>query len=64
VSRIHQDKHWLSDVVAGATLGYIAGRTVVRVNNRGIDGAHARATLTVVPVVARHTRGLQMMATF
>ena len=64
VSRIHQDKHWLSDVVAGATLGYIAGRTVVRVNNRGTGGAHARATLTVVPVVSRRTRGLQMMATF
>jgi len=64
VSRIHQDKHWLSDVVAGATLGYIAGRTVVRVNNRGIDGAHARATLTVAPIVAGHARGLQMMATF
>jgi membrane-associated phospholipid phosphatase len=64
VSRIHEDKHWLSDVVAGAALGYIAGRTVVRVNNRGTGGAHARATLTVVPVVARRTRGLQMMATF
>jgi len=64
VSRIHQDKHWLSDVVAGATLGYIAGRTVVRVNNRGIEGAHAGATLTVAPIVARHARGLQMMATF
>jgi hypothetical protein len=32
--------------------------------SRGIDGAHARATLTVVPAVARHTRGLQTMATF
>jgi len=64
VSRIHEDKHWLSDVVAGAALGYIAGRTVVRVNNRGTGGAHARATLTVVPLVARRTRGLQMVATF
>ena len=35
VSRIHEDKHWLSDVVAGATLGYIAGRTVTRVNGQG-----------------------------
>jgi membrane-associated phospholipid phosphatase len=64
VSRIHEDKHWLSDVVAGAALGYVVGRTVVRVNSRGTDGAHRRATLSVVPVVARHARGLQMMATF
>jgi membrane-associated phospholipid phosphatase len=64
VSRIHEDKHWLSDVVAGAALGYVVGRTVVRVNSRGIDAARRRATVSVVPVVARHARGLQMMATF
>lgn len=27
-SRLVKDKHWLSDVVGGATLGYIVGRTV------------------------------------
>jgi membrane-associated phospholipid phosphatase len=38
-SRIRKDKHYLSDVVAGATLGYVVGRTVVR----GDGGAvHAR----------------------
>jgi PAP2 superfamily len=30
VSRIDMSKHYLSDVVAGATVGYIAGRTVTR----------------------------------
>ena len=30
VSRLDEDVHFLSDVVAGATLGYIVGRTVVR----------------------------------
>jgi hypothetical protein len=29
-SRIERDKHHLSDVVAGATLGLIVGRTVAR----------------------------------
>lgn len=29
-SRIDSSKHYLSDVVAGATVGYIAGRTVTR----------------------------------
>jgi hypothetical protein len=28
-SRLHDDKHWLSDVVFGAAVGTIAGRTVV-----------------------------------
>jgi membrane-associated phospholipid phosphatase len=32
LSRVQHDKHNLSDVLAGATLGYIVGRTVVREN--------------------------------
>lgn len=32
LSRIEQNKHYLSDVLAGATLGIITGRTVVRTN--------------------------------
>jgi membrane-associated phospholipid phosphatase len=31
-SRLVKDKHYLSDVLAGATLGYIVGRTVVHEN--------------------------------
>ncbi len=30
VSRLDEDVHYLTDVVAGATLGYIVGRTVIR----------------------------------
>jgi membrane-associated phospholipid phosphatase len=32
LSRIEKDKHYLSDVLAGATLGIIVGRTVTRVD--------------------------------
>jgi membrane-associated phospholipid phosphatase len=32
LSRVTNDRHHLSDVVAGATLGFITGRTVVRTN--------------------------------
>ncbi len=47
-SRVQGNKHHLSDVLAGATLGYIVGRTVVRENG----GASARKPLvTVVPAV-------------
>jgi membrane-associated phospholipid phosphatase len=59
-SRIQQDKHYLSDVVAGATLGYIVGRTVVRVNNRALDEAPGRASLQVTPIFGRGTRGVMV----
>jgi membrane-associated phospholipid phosphatase len=64
-SRVNQDKHWLSDVVAGATLGYVVGRTAVRVDNRALEGAPLRqATWTLSPVVASHARGLSLSVVF
>jgi membrane-associated phospholipid phosphatase len=64
-SRLEQDKHYLSDVVAGATLGYIVGRTVVRVNSRPLgDGAHRGAALRVSPILARSARGAQLAVVF
>jgi membrane-associated phospholipid phosphatase len=63
-SRIQQDKHYVSDVVAGATLGYIVGRTVVRVNSRPLEKPAKVASLQVSPIVGRRTRGLQLVATF
>jgi membrane-associated phospholipid phosphatase len=64
-SRLEQDKHYLSDVVAGATLGYIVGRTVVRVNGRPVEDAPARgAALSVAPIVSRRARGVQVSVVF
>jgi membrane-associated phospholipid phosphatase len=40
LSRIESNKHYLSDVLAGATIGVIVGRTVTRVN--GEPGAKRR----------------------
>lgn len=65
-SRIVRDKHFLSDVVAGATLGYIVGRTVVRVNSRPLDpttGKQARA-FGLSPILGRQARGLQATLSF
>lgn len=59
-SRIVRDKHYLSDVVAGATLGYVVGRTVVRVNGRPLGRRTRGASLQVAPVVGRRTRGVQV----
>src|SRR5262245_33892854 len=36
-SRIQSNKHYLSDVVAGAALGYIVGKTVVRENGEPLE---------------------------
>jgi membrane-associated phospholipid phosphatase len=57
VSRLQRNKHYLSDVMAGATLGYIVGRTVVRVNSLAIDQARG-ARLTLSPVVGKRARAL------
>ena len=40
-SRLHDNRHWLSDVVFGAAVGAIGGRTVTQ---------HGRQTWTVAPV--------------
>jgi membrane-associated phospholipid phosphatase len=57
VSRLQRNKHYLSDVMAGATLGYIVGRTVVRVNGQSVP-AQGRAHLSFSPIVSRRTRGV------
>ena len=63
-SRLVQDKHHLSDVVAGATLGYIVGRTVVRVNGQPLPAKKQVATWNVFPILAQNTRGLRMSVAF
>lgn len=64
VSRMRNNKHWFSDVVAGATLGYIVGHAVVRVNNKPLrEGASAKG-LAVAPILGRRTYGLSMTAVF
>jgi membrane-associated phospholipid phosphatase len=64
-ARVVRDKHYLSDSVAGAALGYIVGRTVVRVNGRALGGVVGRqATWNLSPIVARNARGLELTLAF
>jgi membrane-associated phospholipid phosphatase len=51
VSRLAHRSHYLSDVAAGAALGYVSGLTVVRANNREMAGkpADRRARLSLTP---------------
>jgi len=64
VSRLQRNKHYLSDVMAGATLGYIVGRTVVRVNGKPLGTPRGGAHLSLSPVVGRRTRGIAATVTF
>jgi membrane-associated phospholipid phosphatase len=57
VSRLQRNKHYLSDVMAGATLGYIVGRTVVRVNGRPLDAPRG-PQFSLSPVITKHSRAL------
>jgi len=62
-SRLQRNKHYLSDVLAGATLGYIVGRTVVRVNGRPLEKAGG-PRVSFNPVVGRRTRALLVSVAF
>jgi membrane-associated phospholipid phosphatase len=63
VSRLQRNKHYLSDVMAGATLGCIVGRTVVRVNGRPLESSSG-PRLSLSPVVGRRIRALRVEVSF
>jgi membrane-associated phospholipid phosphatase len=63
VSRLQRNKHYLSDVMAGATLGYIVGRTVVRVNGEPLDAPRG-SQVSLAPVITKQTRALIVRVTF
>ncbi len=54
VSRMEKNVHYLSDVVMGATLGYIVGRTVVRGRDKG-------RRVTWIPTTLPGGEGLALM---
>jgi membrane-associated phospholipid phosphatase len=65
-SRVRLDKHYLSDVVAGATLGYIVGRAVERVNSQPLPGEADRRGRSVAfsLQVGHGTRGVRIVVVF
>jgi len=54
-SRVHGDRHYLSDVLFGAAIGITIGRTVARFH-------HQR--MTVLPLLGRDTRGVMVSIDF
>jgi membrane-associated phospholipid phosphatase len=61
-SRMEKNKHHLSDVIAGATLGYLIGRTVVKVTDR--RARRNTKTMTVAPVIGQETKGVSVRWTW
>lgn len=55
VSRLHENRHYLSDVVFGSTIGIIAGRTVTR---------HGRDEWGIVPVTEKGKTALLITRTW
>jgi membrane-associated phospholipid phosphatase len=55
LSRIERDRHHLSDVVAGATIGFLVGRTVSR-----LDGQEAakKRFVSIAPATDPHGQGI------
>jgi membrane-associated phospholipid phosphatase len=51
-SRVRSNRHYLSDVVAGSTLGVIAGLATVRMNNRPLpeDAGGRLARVSIAPL--------------
>lgn len=57
VSRLQRNAHYLSDVLAGATLGYIVGRTVVRVNSQPVAASNP-PRFSLSPLISKRARGV------
>jgi len=55
LTRIESNKHNLSDVLAGATLGIIVGRTVGRLDG---DRPAKKSTLSITPATDAHGQGV------
>lgn len=55
LSRIESDRHHLSDVLAGATLGFLVGRTVARLDGERPAG---RRLVSVGPTTDPHGQGV------
>jgi membrane-associated phospholipid phosphatase len=55
LSRIESNKHYLSDVIAGATIGTIVGRTVTRLNGERPSSRH---TIAITPATDAHGAGI------
>lgn len=60
LARVTQGAHWLSDVVAGAMLGEIAGRVVTRYH----DTVSSRMRVSILPAILNNGAGMTLLVQF
>jgi hypothetical protein len=64
-SRLRSNAHWLSDVLAGAALGHIVGRAVVRQNDKPPkNGQKPGKAVTFMPLLSRDFQGMSVEVFF
>ena len=62
-SRLYHNAHWTSDVVAGALIGTLVGRTVVAVNKR-IRAGDRTVQVSFAPILAKDEKGAALTIVF
>jgi membrane-associated phospholipid phosphatase len=62
-SRLYHNAHWTSDVVAGALIGTLVGRSVVALNKRIRSGDHS-IHVAFSPILGSDTRGAALTVVF
>ena len=60
ISRIEKDKHWPSDVISGATLGYLAGRSAILGTERELSRKRKITSFLITPSYGRDWRGISV----
>jgi membrane-associated phospholipid phosphatase len=62
ISRLEKNVHHLTDVLAGAGIGYISARSVVRKNSEALASASPHAQLRFAPITDPHGQGFGLQA--
>lgn len=62
-ARVYHNEHWTSDVVAGALIGTLVGRSVVALNKRIRSGDHT-VRIVFAPIFERDARGAGLTVVF
>ena len=60
ITRIHDDKHWTSDVFLAAVIGTVVGKWVVKLN----DQRREKSKVSVVPVLSETVQGAALQVVF
>ena len=64
LSRLEQNAHWTSDVLAGALIGTTLGKLVTRMNQKRRFGKDGQVRLQVEPILGLGYQGVRMAMTF